>query len=164
MNNLEKMMEQFMEKAMEQMMMKTMENMFSSMLGTPQVANAEITEAPKSKALSLDEFMALEDNTQPATISTKEPLDFVVEKFRPRNARSYRYGLKYNQYTTKSVWTYNHLNIKKHYPEIKYSNGYYYADDMGYLKAFASQYQIIDTLTEEQTKEVKAYWDSKKTK
>lgn len=161
MNNLEKMMEQFMEKAMEQMMVKTMEKMFSSMM-EPQVAAAEVTEAPKSKALSLDEFMALEEDT-PATISTeKEPLDFIVEKFRPKNAKNLRYGLKYNQFVSKAVWTYNHLNIKKNYPEVKYSNGYYYADDIGYLKAFASSYQVITNLTDEQYKEVKAYWDSKK--
>lgn len=162
MNNFEKMMETMMEQYMEKAMANMMEKMFSTMMGTPTEAPAEVA-TPKPQTMSLEDFLALEvDDEKPVKISEKAPLNFIVEDFLPRGGRKYRKGLKYNGYLSKSVWTYNHLEIKKKYPNVKYSNGHYYAETTGDLQNFASSYHIVEKLNDEQYKVVKEYWDSRK--
>ena len=168
-NNFEKMMEQMMEKYMEQMMAKTMEKMFSSMMA-PTVAAAEAVDVPaKQEKMTLEELLALDTSNEVAEKPSiiKGKVDFEVVDFKPRNARKYHKGLKYNQYVSRYVWTYNHLNIKKKYPNVKYSNGCYYCETLGELQQFANPntgYHIVTNLTDEQMAEVKAYWESRKSK
>jgi hypothetical protein len=161
--NFEKMMETMMEQYMEKMMGTMMEKMFSTMIGTPEVANAEV-EKPVKKTYSVEELMNLEEDKAVARHNANLlPLEFICEDFRPKNGKKFRKGLKYNKYVgNKAVWTYNHLMIKRNYPAIKFSDGYYYADSLADLKAFASQFHITENITDEQYKIVKEYWDSKK--
>lgn len=164
MNNFEKMMETMMEQYMEKAMEKMMAKMFSGMMGEPEVAKAEVVKVNNS--MSLEDFLALEPTEEPVKVvkSTKEPLDFIVKDFLPKGGKKYRKGIAYNQYTTKTVWTYNHIMIRNNYPNIKYSNGCYYADTTADLQAFASSYHIVDKLNDEQVALVKKYWESKKNK
>ncbi len=162
-NNFEKMMETMMEKYMEKVMENMMTNMFSNMLNTPEVAKAEVEEKKKN-TMSIEELLAMdttfEEEVNKPTTTAK--LDFVVEDFKPKNSHKSRKGIRYNQFTTKSVWTYNHLMIRKNYPNVKYSNGHYYCDTLSELQQFASSYHIVSTLNNEQLATVKAYWDSRK--
>lgn len=140
-----------------------------SVSNIPEVACAEAIDIPEEikpvkKTYSIEELMSLEED--PAVVkhnASLVPLGFICEDFKPKNGKKYRKGLKYNKYVAnKAVWTYNHLMIKKNYPGIKYSDGYYYADDFSLFKTFASSYHVVENLTEEQFAVVKAYWDSKK--
>lgn len=173
MNN---MMEQMMGKMMEQMMPKMMETMMTSMMNAmmgamsaPQVAPAEVEAPAKQEAMSLEDFLAMDTSNEVAESSSKKTsnsvaVDFECESFMPRNARKSRMGLKYNQYVSKSVWAYNHLQIKAKYPDVKYSNGHYYCEKTSDLQNFAGSYHIVTKLNDEQMAEVRAYWDSRKSK
>lgn len=159
---MEKMMEQYMEKMMEATMMKMMSSMMPS---TPEVAKAEV--AQKAPTMTVEELLSLEAEEDAKAIAkhnnSLKPLEFICEDFKPKNGRKYHKGLKYNKFVaSKAVWTYNHITIKEHYPAIKYSNGYYYADTLHDLQAFASSYHVVEKLNDEQLAKVHAYWDSKK--
>ena len=134
----------------------------------PEVANAVVVNeqvAPKvAHSMSKADLIAMEIPKQTKSVSVSNDIDFIVQDFKPRNARKNRKGLAYNQYVGKKVWTYNHLQIKKNYPNIKYSNGCYYADELSDLQNFASSYHIVTELTDKQVAEVLAHWESKKTK
>lgn len=159
-NNFEKMMEEFMGVYMQKMM----QNMMQSMLNdTPEVANAEVKEEPKKKTMTVEELLAMDTSFEEEVKPTKSvELNFDVEEFKPKNSNKKRTGVCYNQFTTKSVWTYNHLMIRKNYPNVKYSNGHYYCDTLGELQQFASSFHITSTLNNEQLAMVKAYWAERK--
>ena len=158
------MMKAMVREMMTEMMKDVMKEMMTEMMGTPQVAPAEATTpAPMSKT----EFLSLE--AEEYEVAKKRhndnlaPLDFIVVDFKPRNAKKSRKALKYNKYiANKAVWTYNHIMIRQNYPNIKFSDGHYYADSLADLQSLASSYHIVEHLTEEQFAVVKAYWDGKK--
>lgn len=169
MNNMNEMMNKMMEQMMPKMMEMMMASMMNAMMGamTPQVAPAEAVDVPaKQETMTIEELLALDTSNEVAAkpVTSKGKVDFEVVDFVPRGGRKSRKGLKYNQYVSKSVWTYNHLNIKKLFPNVKYSNGCYYCETLGELQNFASSYGIIATLNDGQMAEVKAYWESRKSK
>lgn len=163
---MNKMMEQMMPKMMEMMMTSMMQSMMNAM--APTVAPAVATDAPaKQEKMTLEELLALDTSNEVAekpSSSTKGAVDFDVVDFVPRGARKSRTGLKYNQYISKYVWTYNHINIRKLFPNVKYSNGCYYCEKLSDLQQFAGSYHIVTTLSDEQKAEVQAYWESRKSK
>jgi hypothetical protein len=147
----------------QEMVMQSIKEVMGEMLGAPSVTPAEVISDPVKKSYTMEELLALEEDKEVVKHNASlQPLTFICEDFRPDRARNYRKGLKYNKYVSKAVWAYNHIQIREKYPNIKYSNGHYYADSISDLHSFWNMCSLVETLNDEQYAVVKKYWESKK--
>lgn len=157
-------MKEMIKSMVQEMVMQSIKEVMSDMFSTPESPKVAQAEALVDAVETLEDLLALDTSHEVRDLAReKKPLQLVPSTVLPPRCSVPKRSVKYNQYcTSKAVWQYNHLQIKKKYPTVKYYRGHYYCDALGDLQVFAGSYQVIEHLTDEQMAEVKAYWDSKK--
>ena len=141
-------MKEMIKSMVQEMVAQSIKEVMAEMMGTtstPQVATAEVVK-PKSSALSREDFLALAEETQPATVPTE--LDFVVSG---RTA-------KYSGYVPSDIWTVNHLVITKTWGgKWSSKNKGYIFDSTANLRNFLMHYKIKTELTDADKAAIKTY-------
>ena len=131
----------------QEMVMQSIKEVMGEMLGSPEVAKAEVVK-PVKQTISKEEWFALEE-TAPKSYKDYSQLDF--EPVSPK-------ALKYNGYVPSDIWTINHIAITQQYGG-KWNGKLkaYSFESHAAAVNFAQSYKIKTDLTDEDRHNIKVY-------
>ena len=167
MMNLNEMIERVIAEKIEGAIESAIANALGSALGTPQVANAEVVEAPKAKtAMTREEFLATVGTAETKSVTPKvvdlTDLDLVnIVNYDDYGNAKASMKLEFNMDNVPSdVWAINFLNLKEKY-SARYNNGYFVFKSKNNLVACMTHYQVVKHLSVDDYNRIIAYKQEK---